>query len=159
MPSLQTVKPAKTNHVRFSGVNGRKSPPENGDHENRGENLVVSQGFPFITPSSRSQNDSLTVETGTPTESRLGNLDSDLELSGQIAVPAFRNRVKAWGNNYDGSSHVEGGEENEPPDGGEGGDKDKGKEQGKSQGQGQRSTPRRGGNLVTFSVYMTVLFF
>ena len=144
IPNLQTVKPAKSNHVRFAGINGRLSPTENTNNSAASETIAVSPGFPFISPGSRLQNDSLLVESGTPIESRLGNLDSDLELSAQIAVPGVRlTRMKhGINNNLDESPVLEGGEENEPPNGGNRGGREKGKGQGKS---GQRSTPRRGG--------------
>lgn len=151
--TLPHPKPAKTNHVRFAGINGRMSPVLNGDHSYARDNITVSQGFPFISPGSRSRSpdDSLVVESGTPVEARLGNLESDLELSAQIATPAMCSRQsKAGYQPWEENPEIEGGEENQPPDGGKGGDHGKGKGQGKS-GQGQRSTPRRAGklNLIT----------
>lgn len=126
------------------------SPTENGSHLERKEDIGISQGFPFISPGSRSLNDSLMVESGTPAEARLGNLSSDLELSAQIAVSSVcAQRLKTGADNLDGEPSLEGGEENEPPDGGKRGDKGKGKGQGRSS-QGQSSTPRRGGRLIAF---------
>ncbi|KAL4228486.1 Acyl-CoA binding domain containing 5 [Mactra antiquata] len=127
-----TVKPVKSNHVRFADVNGQTSSTNSSSHQSS-ENIHFAQGFPFISQGSVEGDVTVTMETAS-----LLNSAENVVPSGKLKESISMKLVDAntSGNNSNFGDIVDEGDD--PPDGNKRGNKDE-KDQKSGSGGSRRS--------------------